>query len=148
MSPLLANYTQIRHHLEVVLLDVFPSERSLYLNTDPQTYASSVASDVLPALAHYLATIAPPASIDPVLYKKHNFVVPRVDLAIEAVILIAKDDIARDNFTWEEARCACDDLKVAYPQTEEEASDLLTDLVMSLRTSVEVRTLTLFVFLL
>ena len=118
-------------------MDVFPSERDLFLPTDPQTYIASVASDILPALAHYFSTIAPPSSIDARLYSKHNFSVPRVDIAIEAVVLIDKDDKSRGDFTWEAARTACNELDVAYRQTDEEATDLATDFPMSLRSSME-----------
>lgn len=128
----------MRPFLETALLDIFPGERDLFLATDPQTYISSVASDVLPALAHYFLGIAPPSSIDAQLYRKHNFSVPRVDIAIEAVILIDKDDKSRSGFTWEAARAACDDLEVAYPQTDEEAIDLAADFLMSLRSSMQV----------
>lgn len=137
----LEQYDLLQTTLERELLDPLPAERDLYIPTDPQTYVHSVASDVLPALASYYSTLALPSTsmIDFKEYKAYNVNVPRVDLVLEAVILIMKDDKARSDFRWDEARRACDQLSIAYPSTEEEAENLATDLIESLRKAVEVR---------
>lgn len=119
-------------------MDVLPSDNDMYLPSDPQTYVSSFAKDFLSSISSYFTTLAPPNGTDPHKYQEHNYTVPRVNLAIEAVILIAKQDQASGDYSWDAARQACDELKIKYPELEEEAETLLTELVMSLRSSAEV----------
>lgn len=133
------NYETLHVYLEREVLDLLPSDSHMYIPSDPQTYVSSFAKDFLSSISSYFSTLAPPSGIDPYKYQEFNYAVPRINLAIEAVILIAKQDQASGSFSWDAARQACNELQIKYPELEEEAETLLIELIMSLRSSAEVR---------
>lgn len=132
-------FSRLQPFLEREVLKLLPSDESEYLSTDPQTYITSMAKDFLQVLAKYFATLASPSGIDANLYKKHNHDVPLINIALEAVIIIVKQDRPSDEFTWDAAREACDELKIKYPELEEEAEELTKDLVFALHKAALVR---------
>lgn len=139
MNDRTGQYERLKPLLEREIIDKLPQRDSgVYLDTDPQNYFASPIPSVLSALSAYLSTFAPPSAIPTQKFKDVNFAIPRINLALEAVILIAKQDSASEGFSWDAARKSCDELKVAYPETENEAIDLQEDFIYSLRESAEV----------
>lgn len=131
-------FDRLQPFLERDVLKLLPCDESDYLPVDAQTYITSIAKDFLRVFAKYFATLAPPSGIDTNLYKKYNHEVPLMNIALEAVILMVKEDRPSDEFTWDAAREACNELEFTYPELDSEAEELTRDLVFALHKVVVV----------
>ncbi|KAF8319670.1 P-loop containing nucleoside triphosphate hydrolase protein [Clavulina sp. PMI_390] len=125
-----SGYDRLRLTLERELLDKIPEDDGAYLSSDPQNYLSSISKEFITTIATYFSALAPPTSVSATKYTQHNFNTPRVVVVLEAVVLIAKNDTPSTGFSWDASRRACDELGIAYPQTESEAETLCQDLLV------------------
>lgn len=133
-------FDSLYYALDRDILGALPEDEGAYHPTDGMTYLSSIAKDFLTPMALYFSTLALPTNsgIDDTLYRNHNFHALRLNLAIEVVVLVKNDDRASATFSWEAATRAYDDLRLAQPQTVDEAEGLQQQFVFQIRDSLQV----------